>query len=151
MPSLPIVPPPDAPGARASAPAATADGLPELRDEDLHDLLVAFYDVVTRDALLAPYFAPVDMAAHMPRIVDFWSTMLFHTGRYAGNAFRPHLEMPGLTSAHFARWVATLEAMVDARHAGDAAERTKELAHRVAYGMQLRLGLAPFAPFDAGA
>jgi hemoglobin len=151
MSSLPIVPPPDAPGARASAPAAPPAALPELRDEDLHGVLVAFYDVVERDPLLAPYFAGVDMDAHMPRIVDFWSTMLFHTGRYAGNAFRPHLEMPGLTGAHFARWVAALEATVDARHAGAAAERMKELAHRVAYGMQLRLGLEPFAPFGAGA
>jgi hemoglobin len=150
MSRLPIVSPPDAPGARAAAsPATTA--LPELRDEDLHDLLIAFYEVVERDPLLAPYFAAVDMAAHMPRIVDFWSTMLFHTGRYAGNAFRPHLEMPGLTGPHFARWVATLEATVNARHAGALAERMKELAHRVAYGMQLRLGIEPFAPFGAGA
>jgi hemoglobin len=147
MARLPIVSHPDAPGARASAaPAETAD-LPDLRDEELHALLVAFYEVVGRDALLAPYFAPVDMAAHMPRIVDFWSTMLFHTGRYSGNAFRPHLDMPGLTGAHFARWIAALEATVDARHAGAAAERMKELAHRVAYGMQLRLGIEPFAPF----
>lgn len=41
----------------------------------------------------------VDMAAHMPRIVDFWSTVIFHTGRYSGNAFRPHLAMPRLTAA----------------------------------------------------
>ena len=149
MPSLPIVSPLDAPGARTTAPSAAVEDpeLPDLRDEDLHALLVAFYDVVERDPLLAPYFAAVDMDAHMPRIVDFWSTMLFHTGRYAGNAFRPHLTMPGLTGAHFARWVATLEATVDARHAGAVAERMKELAHRVAYGMQLRLGLEPFAPF----
>jgi hemoglobin len=145
---LPIVPPPDAPGARDASATATATApLPDLRDDDLHGVLVAFYDVVTADALLAPYFAALDMTAHMPRIVDFWSTMVFHTGRYAGNAFRPHLVMPGLTAAHFARWVATLEATVDERHAGAAAERMKELAHRVAYGMQLRLGIEPFAPY----
>jgi hemoglobin len=148
MSTLPIVPLPDAPGARATAASPGGDR-PELRDEDLHGVLVAFYDVVTRDPLLAPYFGSVDMPAHMPRIVDFWSTMLFHTGRYAGNAFRPHLDMPGLTGAHFARWVATLEATVDARHAGAAAERMKELAHRVAYGMQLRLGIEPFAAYRA--
>ena len=150
MSRLPIVSPEDAPGARPAAVEGTATtALPELRDEELYPLLVAFYDVVMRDPLLAPYFAPVDMVAHMPRIVDFWSTMLFHTGRYAGNAFRPHLAMPGLSAAHFARWVATLEATVDARHSGASAERMKELAHRVAYGMQLRLGIEPFAAFRA--
>ena len=124
-----------------------ADGRPDVQDADIAPLLRAFYDTVERDALLAPYFAALDMDAHIPRIADFWSTLLFHTGRYAGNAFRPHAEMPGLAAEHFARWVATFERTVDARHAGPDAERMKELAHRIAYSMQLRLGIAPFAPF----
>ena len=126
-------------GAFRNAPAPR----PDLRDEDIHSVLVAFYESVERDALLAPYFAGLDMPAHIPRIADFWSTLLFHTGRYSGNAFRPHLDMPGLAAEHFARWLATLERTVDAMHAGPNAERMKELAHRVAYSMQLRLGIAP--------
>ncbi len=119
----------------------------DLQDDDLYDLLDAFYGVVEKDALLAPYFAVVDMHAHMPRIVDFWSTMLFHTGRYSGSAFKPHLEMPGLTAEHFARWVATLETVVGARFDGPNARTMLELAHRIAYSMQLRLGIAPFAAY----
>ena len=145
MASLPIVAPPDRHA--AAAPPAEPTARPDLRDEDLHPLLVAFYDAVEDDAMLAPYFTSVDMPAHMPRIVDFWSTLLFHTGRYSGNAFRPHLEMPGLTAEHFARWLATLERTVDASHAGPNATRMKELAHRVAYSMQLRLGIAPAAAY----
>jgi hemoglobin len=140
--------------AAAAAPDAVAgpDARPALRDEDLFDLLVTFYDTVARDELLAPYFAPVDMSAHMPRITDFWSTLLFHTGRYTGNAFRPHAAMPGLTARHVAHGIGVLEATVDARFAGDAAERMKALGHRIAYSMQLRLGIPPFADFrpDAG-
>jgi hemoglobin len=156
MSMLPIVPPPiDAPAARDAAPgrgtaAADAPGRPPLRDEDLYDLLAAFYEAVEADAALAPYFASVDMVAHLPRIVDFWSTLVFHTGRYTGNAFRPHLTMPGLAAEHFARWVATLEATVDARHAGAAAEAMKDYGHRIAYSMQLRLGIVPFADYRAG-
>jgi hemoglobin len=138
--SLPIVAPPD--GADDAAPRASAPR-PELRDEDLHALLVAFYARVAEDAVLAPYFADLDMPAHLPRIVDFWSTLLFHTRRYSGNAFAPHLRMPGLAAEHFGRWLATLEATVDAAHAGEAAEQMKSLAHRIAYGMQLRLGISP--------
>lgn len=119
----------------------------DLQDADLDELLVAFYATIADDALLAPYFAVVDMTAHMPRIVAFWSTMLFRTGRYSGSAFRPHLEMPGLTAEHFARWVATLEAVLEARFAGPNARSMMELAHRIAYSMQLRLGIAPFAAY----
>jgi truncated hemoglobin YjbI len=117
----------------------------DLRDEDLLAVLTEFYARVERDALLAPYFADVDMTAHMPVIADFWSTLIFHTGRYSGNAFRPHLAMPGLTAAHFARWVHTLEATVDAHAAGPAAGHMKSLAHRVACSMQMRLGIAPLS------
>ena len=121
----------------------------DLRAADIHDMLVAFYAQLAHEPLLAPYFEPLDMAEHMPRIVSFWETLLFHTGSYTGNAFQPHLTMPGLTSAHFARWVANLEDIVDARFAGPMAERMKALAHRVAYSMQLRLGLEPFEPLRA--
>jgi hemoglobin len=148
MPTLPIVPIPDhrndvAPKGPAPRQVMPPRPLLDLRDEDLHPLLVAFYATLADDTLLAPYFATVDMPAHLPRIVDFWSTLLFHTGSYSGNAFRPHLDMPGLTAAHFARWLATLENTVGASHAGPNADRMKALALRIAYSMQLRLGIAP--------
>ena len=134
----------DGPSDGATGAAASADtARPDLRDEDLHALLVAFYDRVIPDPLLAPYFAGLDMPAHIPRIADFWSTMLFHTGRYSGNAFAPHLAMPGLDAPHFARWLAHFEATVDARFAGPSAALAKSLAHRIAFSMQLRLGVSP--------
>jgi len=120
---------------------------PDVDDEALVPLLTAFYDAIARDPLLQPYFASLDMTTHIPRIADFWSTLLFHSGRYRSNAFRPHMDMPGLTATHFARWVATLEATVDARHAGPSAEEMKALGHRIAYSMQLRLGITPFEPY----
>ncbi len=122
---------------------------PDLRDEDLHALLVDFYDRIAREPQLAPYFAPVDMPAHLPRIVDFWSTLLFHTGRYSGNAFRPHQSMEGLTAEHFVRWLGALEATVDERFGGPMAEQMKTMGHRIAYSMQLRLGIIPASAYPA--
>lgn len=130
------------------------DGRPnrrDIRDEDLHETLTAFYAIIAVDPLLLRYFEHVDMTLHMPRIVAFWSTLLFHTKSYSGNAFRPHLEMPGLSSEHFAFWVGSLERVVDERFAGPKATLMKELAHRIAYSMQLRLQIAPFEAFRASA
>ena len=148
---LPIVPAQETPA--GADPSAVIDpelphapGRADLRDEDLEAVLVAFYAAVENDPLLAPYFTALDMTAHMPRIVAFWSTLLFHTGRYTGNAFRPHMSMPGLTAEHFAHWVATLERTVDARFAGETADRMKDFAHRIALSMQLRLGITPDLP-----
>ena len=145
MPHLPIVDgsvPDTSPRRTSDTPADSS--LRDLRDDDLHDLLVAFYDTVGADEMLAPYFAPIDMREHIPRIADFWSTIVFGTRRYNGNAFRPHAMMPGLTAAHFIRWLETLEATVDARFAGQNAEALKAMAHRIAFSMQIRLGIAPF-------
>jgi len=144
MRSLPIVAPEERARDDEIVPARN-DLRRDLADADLQDLLVAFYDAVERDPLLAPYFVHIDMRAHIPRIADFWSTIIFHTGRYSDNAFRPHAAMPGLTGEHFAHWLRVLEETVDARFAGDAAEKMKSLGHRVAYSMQLRLGIEPVA------
>ena len=143
MPPLPIVAPD-----LAAVPPPADPARPDVTEADLVPLLTAFYATIAGDPRLAPYFAVLDMPAHIPRIADFWSTMLWHTGRYAGSAFRPHLDMPGLDADHFARWMATLEATVDARHAGPMAEQLKALGHRIAYSMQLRLGLDPFAAYE---
>ncbi|HLV24839.1 MAG TPA: group III truncated hemoglobin [Gemmatimonadales bacterium] len=139
MRSLPIVAPEERSGVETAS-----EPLPErreLQDTDLHDLLVEFYATVARDELLAPYFVAVDMRDHIPRIANFWSTIIFHTQRYSDNAFRPHAAMPGLTRAHFSRWLAVLEQTVDRSFTGVAAERMKALGHRVAESMQMRLRL----------
>jgi hemoglobin len=73
--------------------------------------------------------------------------MLFGAGTYSGNAFLPHARMPGLTPGHFSRWLRVLEATLDARFAGPKVQYMKDLAHRIAYSMQVRLHLEPAEPF----
>lgn len=122
----------------------------DIEPSDLTPILEQFYDILTADPLLAEYFTDLDMSRHMPRIAAFWSTILFGTGEYHGNAFAPHMQMPGLTAERFERWVATLERVLDERFAGEKTERMKTAAHRIAYSMQLRLGIQPFAPYIPG-
>ncbi len=117
----------------------------DVEDEDLFELLETFYSELDRDPLVGPYFVPVDMREHLPRIADFWSTMIFSTRRYSGNAFRPHALLEGLTSEHFARWLATFEDVIDRRYVGPRAQEMKTTAHRIAYSMQLRLGIPPLS------
>src|SRR3569623_1240308 len=151
MSKLPIVPALDRLAGARTQPSPRerlAQSRDDLREADLEPLLVEFYARVGKDVLLAPYFESLDMTAHIPRIADFWSTLLFHSGRYTGNAFRPHLEMPGLRSEHFERWLATLEATLDASYTGPNTDRMKFFAHRVGYSMQVRLGIAPSTPYQ---
>jgi hemoglobin len=89
--------------------------------------------------------------ADLPVIADFRATIPFHTGRFGRNAFRPHLALPGLGARHFARWLAVLDATVDARPAGPAAEAMKAAGRRIAGVMQGRLGVAPGAQHPTAA
>jgi hemoglobin len=141
--TLPVTAAESAGGAGALRPVRRDPARPDLTEADLPALLAAFYDAAEREPLLAGYFAPLDMAAHLPVIADFWATILFHAGRYQRNAFRPHLALQGLGAPHFARWLAVLDATVDARHAGPAAEAMKAAGRRIAGAMQGRLGIAP--------
>ena len=75
---------------------------------DVVRLVDSFYDRVRADDLLGPIFdtvARTDWAVHLPKMYDFWSTVVLRTGRYAGRPLDAHQRLPGLTAAHFARWL----------------------------------------------
>jgi hemoglobin len=82
---------------------------PELSaDEQLIRRLVdAFYTAIRADPELGPIFAAnvSDWSLHLPKMYDFWSSMVLRTGRYSGRPIQAHLKLDGLTTAHFARWL----------------------------------------------
>lgn len=115
---------------------------PDLTTEaDIAAVVQAFYADIEADPVLGPYFAGLDWDAHLPRMVAFWSSVVFHTGAYHGRPFDPHARMAGLGRGHFEAWLARFRATVDARYAGDAAERMKAKAEQIAGIFQMKLGL----------
>ena len=110
-------------------------------EADVASVVSAFYAGVREDAMLAGYFAGVDWDHHLPRMVEFWSSLVFHTGRYHGRPFDPHARLAGLAPEHFERWVGRFRAAVDERFAGPRAESMKEKASSIAAVFQMKLGL----------
>lgn len=111
--------------------------------DDVRTVVAAFYRDIGADVVLGHYFAGVDWSAHLPRMVAFWTSVVFHTGEYHGRPFDPHARMPGLEGADFDRWVARFRATVDAHFSGAAAERMKEKAEGIAGVFRVKLGLWP--------
>ncbi|MCF2529028.1 group III truncated hemoglobin [Yinghuangia soli] len=116
--------------------------------EDIIALLEDFYAKAFADDLLGPVFvdvAQMDLAAHLPRLADFWETTLLRSGGYRGNALEPHralhAESP-LTAEHFARWMELWSAALEARFAGPVADRAAVQADRIARAMRKRLEIA---------
>ena len=77
-------------------------------EANIRTLVFSFYDRVREDTLLGPVFEEHlrgGWDAHLDRMCDFWSSVLLGTGRFRGDPIGTHQRIPGLTSAHFDRWV----------------------------------------------
>ena len=117
-------------------------GLPDIEsDADIQTVVHAFYRDMEADPMIGPYFAGLDWSAHLPRMVGFWSSVVFHTGVYRGRPFDPHAQMPGLAREHFGHWVGRFQRTVDARFAGPRADLMKGRAEQIAGIFQVKLGL----------
>lgn len=109
-------------------------------EEDIKELVHAFYDKVQKDERLGYIFnevAEVDWDRHLPNMVDFWSNLLFQTGRYEGRPFRQHMNLP-IKKMDFGRWYKLFEETVDERFEGEKADYAKEMAGKIASSFSVR-------------
>jgi hemoglobin len=112
---------------------------------DIQRLIDSFYDKVRQDGVIGYLFtdvAKVDWPKHLPRMYDFWETVLFHTASFKGNPIPKHIalhQQSPLAKAHFDRWVGLFTQTVDELFEGDKAELAKQRAMSVATVMQLKV------------
>ncbi len=107
---------------------------------DIEKLMTLFYDRLLVNPIAAPVFASTDMEAHMPRVVAFWSNMLFGGGLYSGSPFDRHVPLD-LKKEHFEVWFQTFCGVLDGLHSGPRATMLKERAHSIAFIFSHKLGL----------
>lgn len=94
-------------------------------EDQIRRMVDTFYGRVREDEVLGPVFEErigSDWEAHLDRMVDFWSTVLLASGRYRGNPIESHRRIPGLSSAHFDRWLALFRPVVQEVYGGGLAE-----------------------------
>ncbi len=134
-----------------------SSSLPDIQNRaDLRIIVDSFYGKVRADDLLGFIFddlADIDWETHLPKMVDFWETMIFRSGSYKGNPLKPHLEISSKTKigrAQFDRWQALFFATVDEQFSGENAEHIKRSAADMARVMLSRITGDPidfsFAP-----
>jgi hemoglobin len=110
-------------------------------DEDIKTFVNAFYSKVQEDERLGYIFddvAAVDWDDHLPKMVDFWSNLLFQTGRYKGRPFRQHMPLP-IQKLDFGRWYNLFEETVDQYFKGEKANYAKEMAGKIASSFSVRM------------
>ena len=105
---------------------------------DVACLVNVFYGRVRDDDLLGPIFndvAHVDWATHLPRMYDFWESVLFSTATFKGTPLvvhRAHARHAPLTAKAFGRWVVLFQTTIDDLFSGTMADHAKNSAARIA-------------------
>lgn len=113
--------------------------------KDIEHLMTAFYEQATQDALLADFFNSVvviDWDVHLPKICDFWESVLFGSSIYQGNPIAVHQALnskKALEKIHFDRWIALFCDTVDGLYEGEKAQLAKNRAMSIAMVMQIKM------------
>ncbi len=110
------------------------------------DLLVrTFYTKALKDPLIGEFFTNVvklDFDKHMPIMIDFWESVLFGAGNYAGNPIKKHIDLSQkkkLTSQHFLQWLALWNQTVDELFIGEKAVEVRQKAKLMGELMQYKI------------
>lgn len=112
-------------------------------EEEITQLVYGFYDSVRRDEVLGPIFERhvKNWDAHLPVMVDFWSSALRGTARFKGSPMPKHAALPDLSLELFQHWLGLFRETTAALPNAALADRANELAKRIAqslwYGYQM--------------
>lgn len=110
-----------------------------ITEESIRRMVDTFYDSVRKDELLGPVFENAlhgQWDTHMPRMYEFWSTVLLGSGRFQGNVFGKHMALSGITKEHFVRWLGLFNATVTQMYDAETAAPILEVAGRIAESLQ---------------
>jgi len=113
--------------------------------EDIILLVDAFYKEVQNNQKIGPIFtdvAKVDWNHHLPKMYDFWESILFGKAVYKGNPMLTHFKVKEkaiLQEEEFTEWKNTFFATVDQLFEGENAEIIKQKAQSIADLMHFKL------------
>ena len=108
---------------------------------DVETMVNTFYDLIRADDLVGPIFqeiAQVDWDSHLPKMYDFWDSLLFGTAKYRGRPFPKHAPLP-IDSEHFERWLMLFEENIKKQFKGPNTEMALLRAHSIAQIFQNKL------------
>lgn len=93
--------------ARAVPPRAAQAVAAGVTEELIRDQVYGFYGKVRTDPALGPIFNRVvqDWDEHLPKMCDFWSSVLLASGRFRGSPMVAHARIQDIRPTHFARWL----------------------------------------------
>lgn len=112
---------------------------------DIELLVNSFYTSVQHDELIGPIFndvAKVDWDKHLPKMYDFFETVILGQKGFKGNPMETHFKLNNefpLKSEHFERWKNLFYNAINTNFEGDNASVAKQKATSIADLMLFKL------------
>lgn len=114
---------------------------------DIELLVNSFYQKVQQDPEIGYFFnkvANVNWEKHLPKMYQFWETLLLGKISYKGNPMAVHFpvnRVSPIKKVHFDRWLQLWEQSINENFSGDAAEmaitKAKNIASLMSYKMEV--------------
>lgn len=111
--------------------------------DDIIKVVNAFYDKVNENKELSYFFNDItqlNWKDHLPKMYDFWETILFHKPVFKGNPMRKHINLhkiAPLKKENFETWLLLFNTTVDELYKGEIATQMKIRAASIATAIQL--------------
>ena len=121
---------------------------------DLVRLVDHFYDKVRADEKLGNVFdqvAKVNWENHLPKLYDFWDTVIFRSGTFRGNPIAAHANLLASTDLGwplFERWLELFRTAVAELFSGERAEHIVRCAEDMANVIYSRIHKVPDPKFE---
>jgi hemoglobin len=121
---------------------------------DIETLVDAFYIKVRADEPLGHVFdgvAKVNWETHLPKLYDFWDTVMFRAGTFRGNPIAAHMKLVDLADLSwpmFERWLELFRATVGELFAGENAGHIVRCAEDMARVIHSKIHAIPNPRFD---
>jgi hemoglobin len=121
---------------------------------DLVILVDRFYDRVRKDDRLGFVFdevAQVDWARHLPKLYDFWDTVLFRANTFRGNLIGVHAQLipaAGMDRELFEHWLTLFRQTVAENFEGPKAGHILRCAEDMANVIYSKIHNVPDPRFD---
>lgn len=113
--------------------------------EDIKLLVDSFYEKVKTDKTIGYFFndvAKVDWGVHLPKMYEFWNSILFGEAGFKGNPMLTHIllnKKSPLNNEHFLHWQALFFETVDELFEGTNATSIKQKASNIASLMSYKV------------
>lgn len=106
--------------------------------EDIKVMVNTFYDEVRKNERLGFLFdetAQVDWETHLPKMYDFWESILFDKPIFSGNPMGKHMHLHSiqkLKAEDFDIWLNIFKTNIEKRFEGIVVEKAKQRAESIA-------------------